>query len=555
VAKDFIDEELLQNPAQSPADRASFGPAPAKAAFNRSMALAGSPKFWSAVAAAVLLAYVVREIHRDALVIDPLVVPQRLVDVGITGEEFSNRTADEMRRIENASHTITQTDHLVAAKDTAIADIEIPGTSLGLKSVVDLVRTLLGVYPTRVSGGISTEMDAPASAGGTKTATLTLYIDRNGERSAPFKISANAGDVDALASQAALQIVRTINPYIYAAYEAHRHHYTDSLSAIEAIVFNPASSPNQRKEAYSLWGLILLTQGRDDDAIEKYKRAIEIDPFFATAYNNWGVLYERQNRHDDAVKEFKAAIARNSKFTAAYDNWGLVLAKQQKYTDAVDKYQQALEANPLDGRAHDFWGSALSAQKQYDPAIEQYKMALSTNPSDAGAYRRWADALACEKHPDEAVAMYQKSVAADPEDPSLYLLYADGLRLMERDQDAVGQYSRALEMDAALIPAHNNLGIALHKLKRYEDAIEEYRKALALKPRYALAFSNWGEVLKDEGKPREALEMYKRALEIDPNLRDAYENAATAYGLLGEREHAEEMTAKAKELKPSANSC
>jgi len=65
-----------------------------------------------------------------------------------------------------------------------------------------------------------------------------------------------------------------------------------------------------------------------DEAIEKYQKAIEIDPEFVHAYSNWGnILCEKArladepNLYDEAIEKYQKAIEINPDYAHAYYNW------------------------------------------------------------------------------------------------------------------------------------------------------------------------------------------------------------------------------------------
>ena len=51
---------------------------------------------------------------------------------------------------------------------------------------------------------------------------------------------------------------------------------------------------------YNFLGLVLVGQGKIDQAIEYYEKGIKIDPNFAMIYNNLGLLF---NEHKSDVKK------------------------------------------------------------------------------------------------------------------------------------------------------------------------------------------------------------------------------------------------------------
>lgn len=55
-------------------------------------------------------------------------------------------------------------------------------------------------------------------------------------------------------------------------------------------------------------GVDLYGKGKHTEAIEKYKKAIEMDPEFPEAYVGLGHAYEKQGKLDEAVKAIKKAV-------------------------------------------------------------------------------------------------------------------------------------------------------------------------------------------------------------------------------------------------------
>ena len=55
-------------------------------------------------------------------------------------------------------------------------------------------------------------------------------------------------------------------------------------------------------EAYSNLRMLFEKEGRADEAIESYSKAIELKPDYAEAYSNLGVLLIEQGRVDEAIE-------------------------------------------------------------------------------------------------------------------------------------------------------------------------------------------------------------------------------------------------------------
>jgi hypothetical protein len=145
-----------------------------------------SARFAVAVLFVLLLFYLYREVARDALIIDPFAVPKPLADAGLTltGDVVAKRIGEQIKHIERISRTRMRTDNPVASQDqTAIPDMEIPGTNLGLRTAVDVARSLLNVYPIRVSGDMVLSIAPSTGQRPTPSdVTMTIYVTRGRAR-------------------------------------------------------------------------------------------------------------------------------------------------------------------------------------------------------------------------------------------------------------------------------------------------------------------------------------------------------------------------------------
>ena len=85
----------------------------------------------------LLLFGIYREAFRTELIIDPISVPRRYEETGLTAEVMADRVGDALREIEVLAGTTIERDNLVRLKDEEAApDVSIPGTKLELKTVV-----------------------------------------------------------------------------------------------------------------------------------------------------------------------------------------------------------------------------------------------------------------------------------------------------------------------------------------------------------------------------------------------------------------------------------
>ncbi|HZU34084.1 MAG TPA: tetratricopeptide repeat protein [Candidatus Angelobacter sp.] len=101
------------------------------------------------------------------------------------------------------------------------------------------------------------------------------------------------------------------------------------------------------------------------EAIDSYKKCVELDPTHAAAYINLGTLY--YNRHDyvQAERYYRKAIEVDSRYALAYFDLGNVLDETGRLLDAIKAYEAAISLAPTYADAH--YNLALALEKARQP--------------------------------------------------------------------------------------------------------------------------------------------------------------------------------------------
>ena len=105
--------------------------------------------------------------------------------------------------------------------------------------------------------------------------------------------------------------------------------------------------------------------GTQLEAIENYKKCVDIDPSHAAAYINLGTLY--YNRHDyvQAERYYRKAIEVDPRYALAHFDLGNVLDETGRLPDAIRAYQSAISLAPTYADAH--YNLALALEKARQP--------------------------------------------------------------------------------------------------------------------------------------------------------------------------------------------
>jgi len=115
---------------------------------------------------------------------------------------------------------------------------------------------------------------------------------------------------------------------------------------VQALTLDSTSS-----EPLRLQGRAFEAQGKTDDAVVAYQRAIVKNDSDTWAMNNLGVLYMQVQRFEDAIGPLARANELEDRVAAFRNNLGMALELTGRYTDAVAQYRAALAIEGTYGKA------------------------------------------------------------------------------------------------------------------------------------------------------------------------------------------------------------
>lgn len=312
---------------------------------------------------------------------------------------------------------------------------------------------------------------------------------------------------------------------------------------------------------YLAWGNRIEENGKHGEAIEKYRRATQLDPEHAAAYEAWGRALGAWSEVEQERDSYLAAVAQieadsatdgmKPRLAPAYHSWGAFLGERRDHKAAIVKYRKTIEFDVKFTNAYSSWGRALggiaidtpeqleSAKAEldgavpddttgaavfalvhgglgtsleeggkYDEAIEEFRRAIALDSNHVDAYVGWARALYFKGY-------YLQGLEGDAEHRSK--LYDEATKIIER----------AIDMDPTNPYTYEGWGRMLHELHRYDEAVGKFDLAVELDPAYAFAYEGRGKAYVEMGRTRDAIAQYERAIELAPSQFEGLRNEIT----------------------------
>jgi Tfp pilus assembly protein PilF/4-amino-4-deoxy-L-arabinose transferase-like glycosyltransferase len=271
-----------------------------------------------------------------------------------------------------------------------------------------------------------------------------------------------------------------------------------TVTVVSAIVFcnwPVLSADLMRAITEHNLGAALQTDGRVDEAINHYRRALAFKPDHAPALNNLGVALASKGDVTQAIDNYERAIAIVPDYASAHYNLANALLRTGKPEQAAEHLRTALQSAPGSAEVHNNLGIALMDKGEFDAAAGEFRKALEYEPRSAKSHRNLGNALASAGHGRDAIQELRQAVALDPRDGPAHYDLATMLMEAEQPAEAAAEFRLALELMPEAVDVLNNLGIALGSLGKIDEAIEMFRRALALQPGFAPAKANLAAAL------------------------------------------------------------
>ena len=251
----------------------------------------------------------------------------------------------------------------------------------------------------------------------------------------------------------------------------------------------------------------------------------------AVTETNVGTALQSEGRLDEAIDHYHRAIALAPEFPPAYNNLATTLRAQGNVAGAIATYQQALRVRPEYPDAQYNLANALLQAGKPAEAIDHFRVALQTIPASVDVHNNLGIALVDEGRGDEAMAEFRAALELDPDSAQSHLNLGNALGMAHRYDEAIPHFRRASQINPADASAHYDLGSLLMEADRLEPAIAEFRTALTIDPRSARTLNNLGIALGSQGRMDEAIDQFRQALAVQPDFAQARQNLALALGV------------------------
>lgn len=239
-------------------------------------------------------------------------------------------------------------------------------------------------------------------------------------------------------------------------------------------------------------GLALAGQGKQNDALFDFEKAINIDPKYADAFCERGLIFINQgDKNKGCIDLLNSKSAGSEKAKNLYDknvcaevsNSFLVSGTQKldakDYSGALADFNYAMQLNSQSVDAHIKAGECLIALKKYDKAITTLNEALKLSPDDLNL-------------------LYNRALAYNN---------------LEKYKEAFDDLSVIIKKSPNNYDAFMQRAFACEGMLNNNSAIYDYTEAIRIKPKDGMAYYKRG-LANQDGKNKNVCKDFKMAASL-----------------------------------------
>ncbi len=160
----------------------------------------------------------------------------------------------------------------------------------------------------------------------------------------------------------------------------------DIDGSLEAFSVAIAANPEGASIPHYYRGLVYIEDGKINEAVEDFSKAIEEDGHFPQAYAARGTAYLMLTRPAKAAEDFNKALQLDPKNPTTYVNRARALMGLKMYSEAEDDLNTAIELSPGLTAAYFNRGVLRMMQEDKEGALEDFNKCISINPNAPAPY-------------------------------------------------------------------------------------------------------------------------------------------------------------------------
>jgi len=161
-------------------------------------------------------------------------------------------------------------------------------------------------------------------------------------------------------------------------------------------------------------GVVLQREGRHEEAVALYRKALDGFPDYAAAHANLGHELIHFAKFDEAFAHIKESLRLRADTAEPQADMGVLLAAQGNFQEAAVHLEKSVTLEPNSADAHSNYCYVLQHLSQLDKAVVECQAALKIKPDAVDAYFNLGNVFLAKGQMDAAAAQFSRALQIDP---------------------------------------------------------------------------------------------------------------------------------------------
>jgi len=253
----------------------------------------------------------------------------------------------------------------------------------------------------------------------------------------------------------------------------------------------PEKPTSEDIEKYITLGDNYFKEGKFDESIAEYKKALEIKPR-DDILNKLGQAHQQKRLAGKSEEQPAKIDTFTSKKTLdemprleteqelsieeLYDR-GISYYDKGMIDKAIEEFKEVLELDPEDVETHHHLGNAYADKEMFDEAISIYKKIVEKNPEFIDVYLSLGTLYLDMDMVDEAISLCKQAISANPDDSFLCFHLGEAYVRNEQYEEAITAFNKAISINPMDPETQYRLAESYYKTKQYDMALKHATQA------------------------------------------------------------------------------
>jgi tetratricopeptide (TPR) repeat protein len=296
-------------------------------------------------------------------------------------------------------------------------------------------------------------------------------------------------------------LLLTISLNIYAQPEITTENVLEySIKIAQELIETYPQSP----QAYSALAYAYYRGKKIEDAIEAFKKSLQIKHDQPVIVQMVAFLYNRLTEYEKAVEWYQKTIALQPDAPRANERLGLALQKLNRMDEAILAFQNELKYHPDDASTHIYLGNLLFAANRLEEAEKHALLAKKYQSILPEPYYLLGK-------------IYRKQGKKEETKKILQTFQQKKKSEQQFIEDEESGVSKLENPNTAAVKTHLEVGAVYYQMRNDAKADYHFKRVLSLDPKNATARYNLALMYQQSGKIDQAAQLYQELIAVQPD--------------------------------------